>query len=717
MRALNTHQVFIALLFSFVIIAARAGGAAQPLSDQVPADALVYVGWAGADALKPTYDQSHLAAVVNATNLPQLIDEHLPQFWQQVAGGGARPQQSATMKKLAELYWRYPVAFCIQPMKKPVARRSEPGVALLCDAGADAAALLQALRSMPPNAMGPGTRITQSGTVVTICSAAATTTGGLATDTSFIAALSNAQSSSALTLYANGTLMVDQVNQLAALDREGAVMWPKMRDALGVGGLKTLAITTGFEGKDWASTAKLAAPAPRSGLLTAIEPRAVEPALLARVPASANAVSATNFDAAKLVDVLRAAFVAGGNEKDFNMVLGAASVALGRNLRQQILAPLGSQWVIYSAPDSGGPVLINKVSDAKAAQDGLVSATYGIVGLLNAQFGRGNPPMVAISQSKSGETTITTATFQQFAPSMAIKDTVLYVGLSPASVTSALNAPDAGSNDVTKSAAFTAAWKQLGVAQPQSFSFANLPVTAPAAHTTLSSGLKTIHDLLASNGATLPEIKLPPLDQLTPHLSPSISAMWADDAGIAARSHSPFPLAAALLGDSQASIMSSGTLAAAADFVMPAMGRARENTNRVKCASNERRICRGILMYSSDHKGQYPPDLGSLISGGFLTADVFVCPTGSTKVPPAIRGAAKDEQAAWVNEHADYVYHGKGLLANKAMPETPVISEREGNHGPAGMNIGFADGHVELVNAARAKQLIGNAPNAGEQGL
>src|SRR5439155_26207813 len=127
----------------------------------------------------------------------------------------------------------------------------------------------------------------------------------------------------------------------------------------------------------------LAAPAPRTGLLTVIEAHAVDPALLARVPVSADSVSAATFDAAKLVEVIRDAMVAVGHEKEFNQGMGAASMMLGRNLRRQILAPLGAQWVMYTAAGTGGPVLLNKVNDEKAAQDGLVSAIYGIVNLIN----------------------------------------------------------------------------------------------------------------------------------------------------------------------------------------------------------------------------------------------------------------------------------------------------------------------------------------------
>src|SRR5439155_14661822 len=125
-------------------------------------------------------------------------------------------------------------------------------------------------------------------------------------------------------------------------------------------------------------------------------------------------------------------------------------------------------------------------------------------------------------------------TVKQLTPSFAIKNGVLYWGASADAVTAAATAPDVvASADVTKSAGFTAAAQRLGAgAQPVGFSYANLTATAPGAYMTLSHGIAALHDLVTSHGGgNVPEIKLPPLDQITPHLSPAMAARWSDDAG------------------------------------------------------------------------------------------------------------------------------------------------------------------------------------------
>src|SRR5947208_3367813 len=49
-----------------------------------------------------------------------------------------------------------------------------------------------------------------------------------------------------------------------------------------------------------------------------------------------------------------------------------------------------------------------------------------------------------------------------------------------------------------------------------------------------------------------------------------------------------------------------GIIALLISILLPALSKARENANRVKCASNLRQCVQGMLMYSNDNKGWLP---------------------------------------------------------------------------------------------------------------
>src|SRR5207248_899034 len=108
------------------------------------------------------------------------------------------------------------------------------------------------------------------------------------------------------------------------------------------------------------------------------------------------------------------------------------------------------------------------------------------------------------------------------------------------------------------------------------------------------------------------------------------------------------------------STISVGSPALMVSILLPSLNRARETANRVKCASNLRQIAMACLLYCNEHKGQMPPDLGTLILTEEITVDAFICPSGNTVVPPEVMAGKPEGIAKWVSENADYVYLGKG---------------------------------------------------------
>lgn len=129
-----------------------------------------------------------------------------------------------------------------------------------------------------------------------------------------------------------------------------------------------------------------------------------------------------------------------------------------------------------------------------------------------------------------------------------------------------------------------------------------------------------------------------------------------------------------------------------------------DRANRVKCASNLWQIGQAMNLYAQEHGGQFPDDLPALILHADLVADNFVCPSTNDEKAP---GQTPQEQAANLLQpgHCSFVYLAKGLTTQ--VESTRVLAlEPLTNHEGEGINVLFADIHVEWLDKPSAEALL-----------
>ena len=124
--------------FAAVILSAMPAPAAPPLAQYVPADAHIYIGWAGIQSPAPGYDESHLKPIIDASGLPQVIDQFIPALTEFVAN--QNPEDAETFRQTGafiESMIRYPVAIYVGPRPTDDPDASTPS-AVICRPGVQA---------------------------------------------------------------------------------------------------------------------------------------------------------------------------------------------------------------------------------------------------------------------------------------------------------------------------------------------------------------------------------------------------------------------------------------------------------------------------------------------------------------------------------------------------------------------------------------------------
>ena len=118
----------------------------------------------------------------------------------------------------------------------------------------------------------------------------------------------------------------------------------------------------------------------------------------------------------------------------------------------------------------------------------------------------------------------------------------------------------------------------------------------------------------------------------------------------------------------------------------------------MKCASNLRQMGQGMMLFANDHKGRMPDTLGQMATEEALSPQVMLCPSSSSSVPADVLASTPEAIKQWIDTDSDYVYLAKGLAMAKMDPERVVAHEKLTNH-PDGVNVLFADGHVQFVGS------------------
>ena len=126
-------------------------------------------------------------------------------------------------------------------------------------------------------------------------------------------------------------------------------------------------------------------------------------------------------------------------------------------------------------------------------------------------------------------------------------------------------------------------------------------------------------------------------------------------------------------------------IAILASMLLPALARAKEAANRIKCANNLKQLELSVKMYADDNDGQFPPRTNAwrwptLLQEYYRTTNMLLCPTDLLRGPPKTDSSSptvadRANRSYLINGWNDYF--ADALNAARAMKELSVVYPSE----------------------------------------
>ncbi|MEM6259283.1 MAG: hypothetical protein AAGI37_13445 [Planctomycetota bacterium] len=655
MTCLYRKRLVVVLAF---VLALPASG--QALIEQAPADSALYIAWRGTDDLGPGYEGSNLQGVLRETGLLDAVPE-LTGLIQQLGEDGLIEEDDAQIigvagTLLASMWSGGGAVYMLAPDPEgpPI-----PRLCLMWQTGQDQDALRDAINTvvaMLEEQVPVFSGETDETLYLSIgFDPAEIEAAPLATSQRYQAAAKNVQDDAALMVYVDVGLWIKQIDDFAAMMRDQAAdqgqpaepfaeMWPRVRGAVGLEGLESLALSAGFEAENWHTQLFIGARSPRRGVLSLLDHEVIAPESLMHIPKSATYAQALSMQPSRVLDVVIDA--AGKIDERYvdviKQALDDASEAVGFDLEMKLIRGMGPLWTVYVDPMIAGNgfasiVLVNELQDPDSVKQAMVQLSDKANELLADVD---EDIKIRFLTKEIGGAAVTHLGIPFVAPAWMVHDGKLYVSLYPQALEMATEQTGKREDSILANTAFQSAMSRfldgpdLADAGGKAFenlkpvtglSFANLPETAADGYgmnmmiMQIATGLSEMFTGEASS------VRMPPVGKILPYLEVSGGITRVSDDGLHLQLIEPFP-GATLLSASKGLTSGAGLSApVAVGILLPALGAARRTARIMQTTTQARQVSLANFNYAADHGGVFAEDLAQL-EGYLGDVEVLISP-------------------------------------------------------------------------------------------
>jgi prepilin-type processing-associated H-X9-DG protein len=609
----------------------------EELTKRLPDGVVALVGTSGGDALKGDFEKTALGRIWNDPGVRSFYQAIKTQVLAQIQEKGTGPneiKQVDMIAGMAELVAGRPMIVGVAPLQGPVQIKEKPPVYgfLILDAGTQKAQFEDLVKKLEALAGAESIADVDVGSakmrgpkekqdlpmywgwlgnylVVAVNDAAGAALQYLQKPRAALPAFLQKvpAGGDALVVHADLQKAINLASAAARQqDAKAADAITAVLKELGLSGVRTLTLRTGFAGPDVVVGSLLEVPGPRTGLLATLKP--IDPAVMDMVDARAVTTGAANLDLAGAYDTILRAIKSASGEAGANVEKGLAAFEsqVKLNIRKDLLGSLAGPAVFYtlgagavSEAPLGGAVVLVKLKDADLFEKTMTSLGDFAAAQSKGQF-------QASAQKRDDGRTVHTWMIPQLAmmqimPAWSVANGYAVIG-SNTGVHDTVVRQMAATGAERKSIRDTPGYKEAAAKLPDNLVTLNY-ADSRTQYTQMMTAVQQFWPM-ASMFAAQAGVKLPPalpsLSEIIKDMKPSLRSCWLDSEGLHTQYRGP---------GVDVSLSSVAGAAVGAGILMPALAKAREQARSAASMSNLKQIGLGLIMYADDHQGTWPADL------------------------------------------------------------------------------------------------------------
>jgi hypothetical protein len=553
--------LFAALSISKVFLNAQTNegtldsAVAPPLAEQIPAEALVYVGWSGLAAIQEQARQSPRSALWTNGRTADIGREVLPLVLNYV--NSENPRMAGQMQWLWTIALGlrdHPTGFYFAGMTCEKDGLPYPRLGFISRVGdaADAVATRLSFVDQIGRDLNLPIRMHCRDGIVRITLGDEPSPETTLADLPEFKSLINRQKNvPAVWTYVNVARLPEAIESsaqaLPRFARGAAGRWNTWKESLALAPGAGFLWSAGFEDGHWVTRGNLAASAPRHGLLRALDTRPITAELLRVVPATASMAGAFQVRPDMGLPALEALLERVDSPAATRLNEGnrLAKTVLGVDPRAQLTKSLGRQWAYYCDKETGGGgldglVMVNALQDAHAFRTWLPP----VMALLQRDPASTNHG-VSIQQLESDGRMLWRIEWSGSAVVLGICGNNLVVSRRMETVMAACRSIGQAGTSILDQDEFQAMRERLGAESAGAFWYADLRQSAPLPQLMWSAfdeAYRTVARAASLNAPALPS----PWTPISKHLGPAGAFVSTDNDGWHLVTSSPFPGAAVI---------------------------------------------------------------------------------------------------------------------------------------------------------------------------